>query len=119
MCDRDLKDCRTPGLSADWRFGIAYSAALQAATAALVGSGYRAARDAHHYRVIQSLVHTIAAEPAQVRRLDACRKKRNIGGYEAAGQISDQEVAEMVALAAELRARVAAWLRDKRPELLA
>ena len=35
VCDRDLKDCRTPGLSADWRFSIAYNAALQAATAAL------------------------------------------------------------------------------------
>ncbi len=29
----------------DWRFAIAYNAALQAATAALAASGYRASRE--------------------------------------------------------------------------
>jgi hypothetical protein len=118
VCDRDLTDCRTPGLSADWRFNIAYNAALQAATAALAVAGYRAARDSHHYRVIQSLVHTVAVEPAVVRRLDACRKKRNIGGYEAAGQVSDQEAEEIASLASDLRARVEAWIRQARSDLL-
>jgi hypothetical protein len=56
---RDLADCRTSGLSSDWRLSIAYNAALQAAAAALAAAGYRAAREAHHYRVIQSLAHTI------------------------------------------------------------
>jgi hypothetical protein len=118
VCDRDLGDCRTPGLSADWRFSIAYNAALSAATAALAVAGYRAARESHHYRVIQSLVHTVAVEPAVVRRLDACRKKRNVGGYEAAGQVSDHEAAEAATLAADLRGRVEAWIRQTRPELL-
>ena len=58
MADRDLAQCRTPHLSPDWQLNIAYNAALQAATAALAASGYRAARDAHHYRVIQSLALT-------------------------------------------------------------
>ena len=35
VADRDLTDCRSVGLSADWRMNIAYNAALQAATAAL------------------------------------------------------------------------------------
>ena len=47
VADRDLADCRTPGLSADWRLNIAYNAALQAATAGLYASGYRAAREMH------------------------------------------------------------------------
>lgn len=55
VVQRDLQDCQAAGLSADWRLNIAYNAALQAATAALAASGYRAARDSHHYRVIQSL----------------------------------------------------------------
>ena len=59
MADRDLTQCRTPHLSPDWQLNIAYSAALQAATAALAAAGYRAARDTHHYRVIQSLAYTI------------------------------------------------------------
>ena len=118
VCDRDLRDCRLPALSPDWRFGIAYNAALQAATLALTVAGYRAGREAHHYRALQSLAHTIGLEPALVRRLDAFRKKRNIGEYEAAGQISDQEAGEMADLAADLRRRVEGWIRATRPELL-
>jgi len=41
VADRDLSDCRTSGLSSDWRLNIAYNAALQTATAALAASGYR------------------------------------------------------------------------------
>jgi hypothetical protein len=52
VADRDLTDCLSPGLSADWRLNIAYNAALQAATAALAVCGYRATRDSHHYRII-------------------------------------------------------------------
>jgi hypothetical protein len=62
LVERDLADSRTSGLSADWRMNIAYNAALQAATAALAASGYRASRDQHHYRVIQSLELTIGAD---------------------------------------------------------
>lgn len=40
LADRDLRNARAKGLDDDWRFGIAYNAALQAATAALVASGY-------------------------------------------------------------------------------
>jgi hypothetical protein len=62
VADRDLADCQAKGLSPDWKLTIAYNAALQLATAALAVAGYRAARDSHHYRVIQSLELTIAAE---------------------------------------------------------
>jgi hypothetical protein len=118
VCDRDLNDCRVQGLSADWQFSIAYNAALQAATAALAAAGYRAARESHHFRVLQSLAHTVGADAGLVRRLDLFRKKRNIGGYEAAGRISDAEATSMVELATELRARVESHIRRTRPELL-
>jgi hypothetical protein len=62
IVDRDLADSQASGLSADWRLNIAYNAALQAATAALAASGYRASRDQHHYRVIQSLELTARIE---------------------------------------------------------
>src|SRR5208283_3846052 len=103
LVERDLGDCRSPQLSADWRFNIAYNAALQAATAALAAAGYRAAREAHHYRVIQSLSLTIGAAPGTVRQLDAFRKKRNLASYEVGGRISNQEAEEMAALAEKLR----------------
>jgi hypothetical protein len=69
LADRDLRACQAKGLDADWRFAIAYNAALQAATAALAASGYRAGRDSHHYRVFQSLEHTIEAEQELIHRL--------------------------------------------------
>jgi len=56
VADRDLLDCGTSGLSPDWQLNIAYNAALQTATAALAASGYRAVREAHHYRVIHPIV---------------------------------------------------------------
>jgi hypothetical protein len=118
MADRDLTQCRTLNLSSDWQLNIAYNAALQAATAALAAAGYRAAREAHHYRVIQSLAHTIKADPILIAQLDKFRKKRNISSYEQTGVVSEQEVREMVALAENLRDEVFAWLKKTHPELL-
>ena len=117
VADRDLVNCSVPGLSPDWQLNIAYNAALQLATAALAAAGYRAERESHHYRVIQSLGHTIGAKPEEIARLDAFRKKRNISDYERAHAVSDQEAAEMKALAQELRSRVEAWLRAHYPGL--
>lgn len=119
VADRDLNDCKASGLSADWRLNIAYNAALQAATAALAACGYRAVREAHHYRVIQSLVYTIDLSPSVVTQFDAFRKKRNIGSYERAGMTSDQEADEMFSLAKNIREKVENWLHRNYPELLA
>jgi hypothetical protein len=105
-------------LSADWRLNIAYNAALQAATAALAASGYRASRDQHHYRVIQSLELTIGADRNIVNRLDAFRKKRNVGGYERAGRVSEGEAREMRELAASIAVDVRSWMTRAHPELL-
>lgn len=118
VADRDLSDCESPGLSPDWQLSIAYNAALQTATAALAACGYRASRDAHHYRIIQSLVHTLESDSKVINQFDKFRKKRNIGGYEAAGRISQQEADEMKALAKKLRKQVGEWLQYKYPELL-
>jgi hypothetical protein len=118
MADRDLVQCRTPALSPDWQLNIAYNAALQAATAALAAAGYRAARAAHHYRVIQSLAHTIKADPVVIAQLDKFRKKRNISDYERAGAVSEQEANEMFVLAKNLRDEVEKWLRSNHPKLL-
>jgi hypothetical protein len=97
---------------------IAHNAALQAAAAALAASGYRASREAYHYRAIQSLRYTVEVSPSLVATLDKFRKKRNIGGYERSGTTSDQEAQEMVVLARDLRGVVEDWLRTHHPELL-
>lgn len=116
--ERDLADSRTPALSADWKMNIAYNAALQSASAALAAAGYRASRDQHHYRVIQSLIHTVGLEEPLVARLDRFRVKRNLGTYERAGMVSDREAREMISLAVEVHAEVVAWLKKKHRNLL-
>lgn len=118
VADRDLRDGAVKGLSEDWRLAIAYNAALQCATTALAACGYRASRDAHHYRVIQSLAYTIGVDAKLVAQLDAFRKKRNIGDYERAGLVSETEAREMLALAQALRKRVEKWLQQNYPYLL-
>ena len=118
IVERDLANAKVAGLTDDWRLSIAYNAALQAATAALAASGFRAAREQHHYRTIQSLAFTIGCSAAKVERFDRFRKKRNIGGYETAGVVSEREAREMHELAAGLRNDVLAWLRKHHPKLL-
>jgi hypothetical protein len=118
VADRDLKDCQNPGLSSDWQLNIAYNAALQAAAAALSAAGYRASREAHHFRVIKSLAHTIKAELNLVNQFDQFRKKRNISGYELSGTISQQEANEMKSLAKTIREDVENWLRINYPKLI-
>jgi hypothetical protein len=117
IVERDLANAKVAGLSEDWRFNIAYNAALQAATAALAASGFRAVREQYHYRTIQSLAMTIGWPNGKVDRLDRFRKKRNITGYETAGVISQAEAKEMLEVAAELRGAVLAWLRKQHPRL--
>jgi len=115
--DRDLLDCAARGLSEDWQLAIAYNAVLLCATAALAACGYRAARESHHYRVIQSLAQTIGAENETLERLDAFRKKRNVSNYERGGLVSATEVREITGLARALRKNVGDWLQENHPEL--
>lgn len=118
VADRDLNDCQAKDLSEDWQLAIAYNAALQLATTALAVCGYRATREAHHYRVVQSLALTLGADDQLIARLDAFRRKRNLSDYERAGLVSEQEAKEMVTLARQLRKDVLDWLRKNHPALL-
>jgi hypothetical protein len=118
ICDRDLAASQVGNLPDDWRFAIAYNAALQAATAALAAAGYRVERDNHHYRVIQSLEFTLSPGARLVGTLDAFRKKRNISSYDLAGSVSDAEAYEMTTLATTLRKDVEEWIRATHPDLL-
>ena len=118
IVERDLANAKLAALADDWKFNIAYNAALQAATAALSAAGYRAGREQHHYRTIQSLSLTIGWPAVKVDRFDRLRKKRNIAGYETAGIVSEREAGEMYELAAALRDDVVAWLKKEHAELL-
>lgn len=118
IVDRDLKDCKARGLSADWRMSIAYNAALQAATGALAAAGFRLRAEAHHFRMIQSLALTIGLDGQEIAQFDQFRKKRNRSGYERAGAVSGQEAVEMAQFARKLRGKVVEWLRSNHHELM-
>jgi len=118
VVERDLTDSSVAALSPEWRMSIAYNAALQASTAALAAAGYRAARDSHHFRVIESLALTIGADAKLVATFDAYRKKRNISGYERVGMVSDADAEGMRELARGLRESVTSWLRTHHANLL-
>lgn len=118
IVERDLANATLEGLADDWKFNIAYNAALQTATAALSAAGYRAGREQHHYRTIQSLSLTIGWPAVKVDRFDRLRKKRNIAGYETAGVVSKREAREMYELAATLRHDVLMWIKKEHGRLL-
>jgi hypothetical protein len=117
IVERDLSQCRLPGLDPDWRHNIAYNAVLQLGNLALRASGYRARREAQHYRVLQSLEYTAGCDRRTIQRLDRARKRRNFSEYDARGMISDQEAEEVINLAEALRAAIGTWLEQEHPEL--
>jgi hypothetical protein len=118
IVDRGLKDAQVAQISADLRITAAFSSALQCCTVALRACGYRLSGPGHHMRVIESLEQTIGASGKTVHRLLALSKKRNISNYDVAGAVSEQDLEQMIKLAAELRVQVIEWLKKKHPELL-
>lgn len=120
MADRNLADAGIRGLSAEGRFQFAYHAALATATAALHAAGYRTNSNipGHHAVAVGSLQHTIGVDAALVRKLDAFRRKRNWVSYDDPAAVSAKEATDMLALAAQLRHDVEAWLRAKHAALI-
>lgn len=115
VVDRDLGDAGLPRLSADWRLGIGYNAALQLATLALAAAGYRPGRERAHERAILSLRRTLGVSAETVDLLDAVRRKRNQMNYERAGTASAAEAEEVYRLAVGLRRDVINWLQKNHP----
>ena len=118
IVERDLGDARRD-ISADWRFGIAYNAALRLCTILLYAEGYRPERNLQHHRTIQALGLILGpSRRADVEYLEVCRKKRNVIEYDAPGTVTVRDATELVAFVVELRDRVLAWLGERHAELL-
>ena len=106
IVDRDLIDA-DEGISADWRFGIAYNAALKLCTILLYASGYRPERTLQHYRTIQAMPLILGAERKEdAVYLDACRKKRNIVEYDYVGGATADDANELITFVRDLREEV-------------
>ncbi|MFH1853636.1 MAG: hypothetical protein ABIA75_14970 [Candidatus Neomarinimicrobiota bacterium] len=94
---RDLRDSYNTDLSSDWRFGIAYNAALKLCMILLYASGYRPEKNLAHYRTIQSLAVILGGQQcANTDYLESCRTKRNTAEYDYVDSISVSEVEELI-----------------------
>ncbi len=118
IVERDLQDVRRE-ISADWRFGIAYNAALKLCRILLSAEGYRPSHELQHYRTLAALPEILGeAKKADAKYLDDCRKKRNIVEYEYVGGASGPDADELIEFVKDLRDEVIAWLKKNHPELL-
>ncbi|HKA21298.1 MAG TPA: hypothetical protein VKN18_23680 [Blastocatellia bacterium] len=116
IVERDLADAQSQ-ISADWRFGIAYSAALKLCTILLSASGYRAEKDSEHDRTTVALPLILYYRKDDAEYLETCRAKWNAAEYDRAGVATEKDVAELVEYVKDLREDVLYWLQQCHPDL--
>jgi hypothetical protein len=118
IVDRDLADAGGK-VSADWRFGIAYNAALKLCTILLHAAGYRPEKNLQHYRTIAALPLILGdGRKSDALYLEACRVKRNTAEYEMAGVATEKDADELREFARGLRRDVTAWMKNHHPHFL-
>ena len=118
IIDRDLKDAGG-GISDDWRFGIAYNAALKLCTILLYAESFKTEKTLQHYRTIQALPLILGNKRKDdAEYLNSCRSKRNIVEYDYVGGVTGHDADELIEFVKELKADVLEWLNNNHPELV-
>lgn len=119
VVDREISDAGQLIISVDAQFTHAYQAALQLCTALLYASGYRASREAHHYRTISTMPLILGNErQGDAGYLNACRNKRNDADYRLAGAITETDAKELLEFSIVFRRDVIDWLKANYPKLM-
>lgn len=119
LIKRDLKDATIEGLSEDRRFSIAYNAILQCGTVILHCLGYRTKGEAHHYTTFEFLREALGSKYEElIDYFNACRSKRNRTDYDAAGEISEGEVIELLKEAKKFYEFTKNWIFRNHPKYL-
>lgn len=104
MVARDIDDAQKENLSADWRFGIAYNAALKLCTILLYTSGFRPEKNLAHYRTLMALPLILGVDREDdANYLDVCRTKRNIVEYDYINGVTTNDAEELIGFAQALR----------------
>ena len=116
---RHIADAKVQAISAETRFGSAYTAIRMLADVALHAHGYRTltSKPGHHQTAIQTLPTTLGVDPRTVVRLDALRKQRNLTEY-TGDIIPDSAVIDCLTHAQSLYALTLDWLENNKRELL-
>jgi len=115
LANRDIKDAKIDGLSADRKFATAYNAILQLSTILLYAKGYKTKGVGHHATVFEAMKDIMGGDyHALADYFDSCRAKRNITDYDYAGGISNTEAQELISEAEEFGRTVLDWLKVNR-----
>jgi hypothetical protein len=118
IVERDIADS-DGGISPDWRFGIAYNAALKLCTILLYVEGFRPEKNLQHYRTLQALPLILGDKRKKdADYLDTCRIKRNTVEYDYIGGATDSDADELIEFVKDLKNEVLAWITSRYPELL-
>jgi hypothetical protein len=116
IVNRDLHDAGQDGISDDWRFGIAYNAALKLCTILMYCEGFRPDKMLAHYRTLQALPLILGREKQDdADYLDTCRSKRNIVEYDYIGGATKSDADELIEYVERLKHDVLGWLKAKHP----
>ena len=114
-----IADAQATNITAETRFGAAYTAIRMLADVALNANGYRTltSRPGHHQTAIQTLPLTIGLPVQTVQVLDALRKQRHVTEY-SGDLVPESAVLECAVQAQALLTTVRAWLKSNQPKLL-
>lgn len=107
-----LGDSRTPGLSPESRFDLAYNGAHALALAGLRLQGYRSDS---RYLVFQPLPHTLGIPAPTWRVLAKCHEIRNRAEYEGSLEIDARLVDDLTTAAEAVHSALAAVLGTGTP----
>jgi hypothetical protein len=116
---RHIADAKVQAVSAETRFGSAYTAVRMLADVGLHAHGYRTltSKPGHHQTAIQTLPTTFGTDAQTVVRLDKLRKQRNLTEY-SGDIIPESAVSECLSQAESLYAAACNWLKANKPDLL-
>ena len=98
-----LTDARTPSLSIESRFDLAYNASHALALAALRWHGYRSE---NRYLVFQCLQDTLELGPEHWRVLALCHERRNVAEYQGHLDVEEKLVTDLIRVAALLLEKI-------------
>jgi hypothetical protein len=117
VVDGSIADAQVDRISLDLRFSAAYDAALTLANMALRCAGFRTRGVAHHATAFAALPLVMGQNhQGQADLFEACRTKRNVGHYQRRGQITPQELGELLEAVRRFREDLRGWMRQNRPQ---
>src|SRR5271170_5296283 len=115
---RSLKDVTSAGLSADYRFVLAYDAARTLSLLIVRASGYRPRTVGGHYNTFLALETADPTFAALSAYFDGCRIKRNSCEYDFAGGVSDTDAEGLMKTVRQFAVDAEAWIKTRYPHLV-